>query len=292
MVWLILVSIVWAFSFGVIRSSLSDVDPSLVSFLRLALATLAAAPLLRAGGIPSRLRGQLILTGAVQFGMMYLAYIRAFEWLEAWEVAMLTITTPVFVALFDAVAERRLNRVFLAAACAAVLGGGIILWGGSPASPGFLKGLVLVQASNLFFAAGQVFYRSRMSRYPGLSDAGLIGLLYLGGIAATAVPAAASIGSVTRLSGAQLLSLGYLGLVSTAACFLMWNRGARLVNAGSLAAMNNAKIPLAVLASLVFFGERPDPERLITGFVLIAGGVAASRLLSGRSPGARGTEVQ
>jgi drug/metabolite transporter (DMT)-like permease len=56
-------------------------------------------------------------------------------------------------------------------------------------------------------------------------------------------------------------------------CFFWWNVGATRVNTGTLAAFNNAKIPLGVACSLVFFGERTDIPRLLIGGVLMAAGV-------------------
>ena len=63
--------------------------------------------------------------------------------------------------------------------------------------------------------------------------------------------------------------LAYLGVLASGICFFLWNRGATLVNPGTLAAMNNAKIPLMVICSLAFFGETPDWTRLLVGAVLM-----------------------
>ena len=38
--------------------------------------------------------------------------------------------------------------------------------------------------------------------------------------------------------------------------FFLWNVGATRVRSGTLAVMNNAKVPLAVVVSLAFFGEQ------------------------------------
>ena len=38
-----------------------------------------------------------VAIGAIQFGLMYLAYLAAFHSLAAYQIALLTIVTPIFV---------------------------------------------------------------------------------------------------------------------------------------------------------------------------------------------------
>jgi drug/metabolite transporter (DMT)-like permease len=52
--------------------------------------------------------------------------------------------------------------------------------------------------------------------------------------------------------------------------FFLWNLGATRVSAGTLAVMNNAKIPLAVACSLLFFGESASLPRLLLSLALLA----------------------
>ena len=64
-----------------------------------------------------------------------------------------------------------------------------------------------------------------------------------------------------------------LGVAASGLGFFLWNRGATRVSAGTLAAMNNVKIPLAVACSLVVFGEQADLPRLFLGGGLMASAV-------------------
>ena len=43
--------------------------------------------------------------------------------------------------------------------------------------------------------------------------------------------------------------------------FFLWNKGASMTNAGTLAAFNNAVVPLAVVCSFFVFGEIEEIER-------------------------------
>ena len=53
--------------------------------------------------------------------------------------------------------------------------------------------------------------------------------------------------------------------------FFLWNKGARQVNEGTLAVLNNLKMPLGILASLVLLGERTAYVRLLIGLILMGG---------------------
>jgi drug/metabolite transporter (DMT)-like permease len=74
-------------------------------------------------------------------------------------------------------------------------------------------------------------------------------------------------------SPAQWATIAYLGAVASGAGFFLWNVGAARVNAGALAAFNNAKIPLGIACSILVFGETADLARLFAGGALMAFGV-------------------
>ncbi|MBN2235355.1 MAG: EamA family transporter, partial [Opitutales bacterium] len=70
MIWLWIPTLLWAFSFGIIKHFLQGIDPVELAFVRLGLASLVFVPFLGRGrdwGI--RLR--YLLLGLVQFGLMY-----------------------------------------------------------------------------------------------------------------------------------------------------------------------------------------------------------------------------
>ncbi|HVZ65306.1 MAG TPA: EamA family transporter [Lacunisphaera sp.] len=270
MVYLIAVSFLWAFSFGLIKGRLAGIDSSFISAARLLLALLVFIPFLRLRGLRLKHAAALAGIGAIQFGLMYLAYNESFRYLAAWQVALFTITTPVLVTLLADALDRRFRPRALAAALLAVAGTAVIVW---QAPGGTLAGVLLVQASNLAFAAGQILYR-RVRQWPGLpSERQSFAWLYLGGFV-VAMAALFTGGDLTiTLKGSQLLTLAYLGLIASGLGFFLWNKGALQVNAGVLAVMNNAKVPLAVACSLLFFGESANLPRLLASLALLGAGV-------------------
>lgn len=272
-------TLLWAFSFGLIKNHLTALDPWLVASVRLALAAVAFAPWAVGRRPTAGIAARAAVLGGLQFGLMYGLYVAAFRFLAAHEVALWTIFTPLYVVLLTA-RERR-GRAWRAPAAAslAVAAAAVVLADGRIAAA--WEGVLLVQASNLCFAAGQVVYPRLATRAygrrenPPRDDAALLGWMYVGGAALATTLAVPSLaegqgGLPTR----AWFVLAYLGLVPTALGFALWNRGAARTGSGILAVANNLKIPLAVLVSWLVFGESVDPVRMLAGVGLAAAAVA------------------
>jgi drug/metabolite transporter (DMT)-like permease len=268
---LVLVSLVWAFSFSLIKRHLGGVDSTFVATTRLGLSLLVFLPLLRFRGLTVRTALGLAGIGALQFGVMYLAYIESFRYLRAYEAALFTITTPLFVTLLADALDRTLRPWALAAALLAVAGTAAIALKSTDLRL-TLAGLALVQFSNATFAAGQVFYRRLRARQPALRDHQVFALLYAGAFAVAAAAMATREVSID-LRTPQLLTLLYLGLLASGGGFFLWNVGATRVSAGTLAVMNNAKVPLGVAVALFAFGESASLPWLAVSLVLLGAAV-------------------
>ena len=99
MIYLIIVSILWSFSFGIIKYGLSGVDSSYISFIRSLIALLFFSSISIYNIKKFAIDFKLILIGALQFGLMYIFYIQSYAYLPAYLIATFTITTPIFVGL-------------------------------------------------------------------------------------------------------------------------------------------------------------------------------------------------
>lgn len=277
MMYLFVTSLIWAFSFGLIKNRLAGLDPSFVAFARLSLAFIAFAPLLRLKQLKAAVTLRLLGIGAVQYGLMYVAYIHAFRFLAAHEVALFTVFTPLFVTLIDDAFKKELSSKTFFAVLLAVAGGGIIKYHGLE-SGALWRGLLYVQAANLCFAFGQVAYRRVMPATQ--TDRSVFALLYCGAMLTTALFAAPQLGRIT-LSANEGITLLYLGLAASGLGFFLWNAGARRVSAGVLAIFNNLKIPLAILVSVLVFRESTDWIRLFAGGSLMVSALYINRKTSG-----------
>ncbi|MEC8420400.1 MAG: EamA family transporter [Verrucomicrobiota bacterium] len=285
MIYLTVVSIIWAFSFGLIGSSLEGLDSFLVATLRLGIASVVFLFFLKIRTIGAIDRMRLVLIGAIQFGVMYGCYMKAFQYIPSHVVAIFSITTPLYVVLIHNFRQKSFSKKFILVALLSVVGAGIIKAQSVP-SGDIWMGFSLMQIAGFAFAFGQVAYRDWKKMNPQVVDRSVFALLTLGGFF--------SVGcfcflltdfSCLNISLEQWQSVVYLGIVASGLGFFLWNKGATKVNPGTLAAFNNAVVPLAILCSLFVFEEieslgTEDLLRLVLGGSLILGAVAMSKSMA------------
>ena len=279
--YLAIVSIVWALSFGLIGQALSEVDPFFAATMRLGIAGLVFIPFLRWSKIPHGSHFILVGCGAVQFGVMYVCYMKAFQIApgQSHLVALFSILTPLYVVLINDLRKREFHPKYLYAALLAIAGAATI-----KARTGSMNSLWitfgLMQVAGLAFGFGQVYYRDWKRKHTEVKDHQIFALLYAGGFGVAAIACAFFTNwERTQLDAKQLQVLAYLGIVASGLGFFLWNKGAAICRAGTLAAFNNAVVPLAMACSLFIFGEGSGLEggailRLILGSALIIAAVA------------------
>jgi carboxylate/amino acid/amine transporter len=276
---LLIVSFIWAFSFGLIKTYLAGVDPSFVVFARMLIAFLVFAPFIRLEGIRRPLAVQFLFLGMFQFGVMYITYIYSYRFLMAYQVALYTIFTPIYVTLINDLLDRRFRLKVLLTALLAIAGTYIIVRKDIHLFE-LKAGFLLLQASNLCFASGQILYKKWMAKHPEIKDRNIFGLLYLGALLVTGLSA----GITTEwasidLSFKQGAILIYLGLLASGIGFFLWNFGARRTRAGTLAILNNMKVPLGVACSILFFHEEADLLKLLAGGGIILAALFLNEVL-------------
>ncbi|PKO15272.1 MAG: EamA family transporter [Chloroflexi bacterium HGW-Chloroflexi-10] len=273
MIYLLVVSLLWAFSFGLVKNQLAGLDANFIAAARLLVSLVVFLPFLRIKGLPRRQTAQLLMVGAIQYGIMYVAYNYAFQYLKAYEVALFTIFTPLYVTLINDGMRRKLHWVSLVATVLAIAGTAIVKRGGIIES-NILMGFLIVQISNLGFAYGQIYYKEIMNTLDAkeFNNRQVFGLLYLGGFLTAALSAAVfTPWQSFTITSNQILVLLYLGAIASGLGFFLWNVGARQVNNGALAIFNDLKIPLAVVVSLLFFGEQANVINLVLGGLIVVG---------------------
>lgn len=277
--YLLVVTLIQAFSFSLIGEYLAGhVDSYFAVLVRVLLAGLVFIPLTRWRSVePSFMRGMLVI-GALQFGVTYVCLYLSFRVLTVPEVLLFTILTPLHVTLIEDALNRRFNPWALVAALVAVLGAAVIRY--DRISPDFLMGFLLLQLANFTYAAGQVMYKHLVARHPSdLPHYRRFGYFYLGALLVV-LPAFLLFGKSNFLPEAPLqwAVLLFLGLVSTALGLYWWNKGACLVNGGTLAVMNNLHVPVGLLLNLLIWNEHEELGRLLLGGLVIIGAVWISRL--------------
>ena len=283
---LLAVTAIWSLSFGLV-GELKGLNPFLISTVRLGLATLCLVPFLRPGVLRRFDAARLCGIGAVQFGLMYITYISAYQFVPPYLVAIFSVFTPLWVIAIDSVIRRRLRPGFLVAALLATAGAALLKL---PPEAGnqWLWGFLLMQLANFSFALGQVFFREWKLRNPAIRESEVFGWLLLGGtaVAASALVAAgpAAARPLLEASATQIAILVPLGVVASGLGFFLWNYGASRVNTGVLAAANNLVVPAAAAFALVLRPVDPDWPTFLAGTGLVLGGLLLAHRIGKPSP--------
>lgn len=263
---LILVSILWAFSFGLIKGQLTGIDPSLVAAIRLTLCFVVFIPFLHLKAHQQKFK--LIILGAIQFGVMYWAYIKSYQYLPGYLVAVFTIFTPLYVMLFNAIIAGRAKATHWLPVVSSIIGAAVIVFK-QPEGSTWLTGILILQLANIVFAFGQVGYKHLINN--STSHMGNMAFMFMGAalFSGLIVAVTGSYQGLAQISQSQWMVLCYLGIIASGIGFCLWNYGAKQVSANTLAIMNNGYIPLAVIFSLTLFNESADIIRLVIGGSII-----------------------
>ena len=267
MIYLIIVSILWSFSFGIIKYGLSEVDSSYISFIRSVIALLFFSSISIYNIKKFALDLKLISIGALQFGFMYIFYIQSYAYLPAYLIATFTITTPIFIGLASKfIAHQSISKNGIYAISLVIIGS--FLMRINFVNPlDYWIGFLLIQFANLFFASGQILFKEWKIKNDGTDILHNFSQMFLGATLVTSLFYLFSSSGSNQLSSENLFALIFLGLISTGLGFLFWNLGSLKVTNDKLAVMNNLIIPIAILNSYFIFGEQIDSSTFVPGMI-------------------------
>lgn len=255
MAYLIAISILWSFSFGIIKYGLAGIDSSFISFARnvIALTFFSSVTIYNIKKFSFDLK--LVGIGALQFGLMYIFYIESYQYLPAYLIATFTITTPIYVVLASKYLNGNLlNRNGIYAILLVIIGSYLMRFN-SLNLEDFMLGFVLIQCANIFFATGQILFKKWNDKNKDKDIVHNFSQLFFGATLITSIFYFLGSSESAILTQSNLFSLLFLGIISSGIGFLMWNIGATKVSAEKLAIMNNAVIPIAIFNSYLIFGE-------------------------------------
>ena len=268
MKYLVLVSLLWSFSFGIIKYGLSEVDPFFISYTRnlIALVFFTSISLYQFKKFQWDIK--LVLIGAIQFGLMYVFYIQSYQYLPAYLIATFTITTPIFISIADKYFFKNLITLKDALAIFLVILASYLMRYNVTNPFEYWYGFLLIQCANFVFAWGQVWFKQWNSEHHNTDIISNFSQLFLGATIVTSSVYLSVSGSIIELTDTNLLALLFLGLFSTGIGFLLWNIGATKVNSYRLAVSNNLVIPIAILNSVAIFGESISLLLFLPGIIL------------------------
>jgi drug/metabolite transporter (DMT)-like permease len=247
------------------------IPPATLSALRLGLAVLALALVMRR---PPRLRGRLLAGLGVLVTTTLLLQSYGTLLSGAATGSLLTLLTPVFVALLAPVrlGEKTSRLQWLGIAIG--VAGAVVVIG--PAGAGSVPGDALLVAASLSWAAFTVFGAS-LVRERGALEVTMAASTWALPLIATAAAVELALGTSFHVSPGGALVIGYLGLGATALGWWAWYRGVERSPAAAAALPFLLQPVVGVGLSAAFLGARLGPGFVLGGVLVAAGMLVASR---------------
>ena len=268
MIYLILVSILWSFSFGIIKYGLAGIDSTFISLMRSLIALLFFASLTLYNFKKFSFDVRLILIGAIQFGLMYVLYIQSYQYLPAYLIATFTITTPIFIGIFSQLYDNMSFSSNGKLSIILVVIGSLMMRFNIVNPLDYWLGFFLIQCANVCFAIGQIMFKRWHSKNTSVNIIYNFSQMFFGAVLITSIFSLINSTNLSMLNTSNLYALLFLGLFSTGFGFLAWNIGATQVSNERLAVMNNAVIPIAIINSFLIFGETISLTLYLPGLIL------------------------
>ena len=266
--YLVLVSLLWSFSFGIIKYGLSEINPFFISYARNLIALVFFTSISVYQFKKFQWDSKLVLIGAIQFGLMYIFYIQSYQYLPAYLIATFTITTPIFISIADKYFFKNIITLRDTLAIFLVILGSYLMRYNVTNPLEYWYGFLLIQCANFVFAWGQIWFKQWNSEHPNTDIISNFSQLFLGATIVTSSVYLSVSDTMIELTDTNLLALLFLGLCSTGIGFLLWNIGATQVNSYRLAISNNLVIPIAIINSVLIFGESFSLLLFFPGVVL------------------------
>lgn len=287
---LLLMVLIWAVNFSVIKAALAELPPLAFNALRYPLAALVVlVALWRQGNLPlprpeHRLR--IVALGVLANVVYQLFFIFGMDRTRAGNASLLLAGTPIMTALFSAWAghERPSRRVWLGV-CGAVLGMVLIVASGG-GEMGFggetLSGDLIMIAASVAWSLYTVGARDMIAEYGPIPVTawtlciGSLGLVLLG------LPTLVRLdwGAVAPAAWGAVVYAGALGI---GLAYLIWNTAVHRIGNTRTATYSNLVPAVALVVAWVALGEQPQALQIV-GAAVIIGGISLAR--SSRGPSA------
>lgn len=283
---LLLVVVVWAGSFSVIKQLLDDgVAAGDIAILRYAIAAPGFAYILwRARGLPGLTRADAIRVAAA--GLLVVVGYHMFlnlgersttSGIAALVVALAPGLTMVlaFALGLDRISTRRVVGLAVAFTGVAIV---VALGSGSDLSFESAKGPLVVLGAPVAFALYNVILKPLLGRYDLLALTAATSLV--GTVGLTPFVRGSTVDTVVDATAGEAALLLYLGVLATLLGYIFWNAGLKGLGPTRAVTYAYAIPPLAVTFGAIFLDE-PVTIWLAVGGALVVGGIALAQRPAG-----------
>jgi drug/metabolite transporter (DMT)-like permease len=274
-------SSLWGGMYVVAKWGLGIIPPVLLSFLRVALASvvlLAVVRLTKPERSFSRAdRRRFLLLGAV-ITLTLTTQLVGTELTNASQSSLLTVLTPVFtLALGVVVLDESLARAKTAGMGLAIAGTTLVLAGQydlTNMAAGNAAGVVALLVASFAWAAYTVWGRDLVRTYSALETATYATVASTPMILVL-VPVEFAVRDVSlgpsAVTGLLVLAVLYLGVFSTAAAWYLWYKGLESVDSGTVAVFFFAQPVVGSALGAVVLDEQLGPLFFLGGALMAAG---------------------
>jgi drug/metabolite transporter (DMT)-like permease len=259
---LILMAIIWAVNFSVIKYAVQVLSPLAFTGLRVGIAAavlLGMAFVQRRAWPPRSDIITLIMLGVIGNGVYQLLFIEGLARTKVGNAVLIIAAAPAFIAIVSRLMGiERVRRRTLAGVALSICGVALVVYGSARADhrTATLIGTLLVFCGVLCWTTFTVFIQPLAVRVDPIQ---LSGLTMLGGTLALlfATPRALAATQWDKVGPAAWAALFYASVVSMVIAYLFWYRGLRVLGPTRTAIYGNLQPVIAIAVAWMFLHESP-----------------------------------
>jgi len=275
---MVLVVLIWAVNFTVIKIALREFSPLGFNGLRLAFSALLLIIVLAISGEGLHLKKEDIW-GALGLGVIghtayQLLFIHGLNWTKVSNTSIIMAMTPILIALLSTVLKHeRIHWAGWLGILMSLVGFYLVI---TKQGEGFqftwesIKGDLMIFAGNFFWAIYTVFSKPFLERISPLKWTSLtlaFGTVFY-------LPVAA--GDIMKISWKEVsfqgwASLFYSGVFAIALCYVIWYSSVKRIGNSKTAIYGNINVVFSVLIASVFLAERISSLQIVGALVIFAG---------------------
>lgn len=270
------VALIWGINVPVMKAGLAELDPFLFNAARLTLSALSLGLFslrepLGGGRLPWPTIALFALLSSVVYQVMFLWGMNA---TSASNTALIIATGPLWTTLLSRLAG--LERITRAGAIGlgVAFSGALLVTATGARGGGSLAGDLAVLAAMIVWAWATVLSRPMLEEISATRLAFLSTLLSIPFhwvFAAALGGEAAPLKTLSEVSGFGVFALVYSGALSTGIAYALWNTSVVRLGPARTAAYSYLVPVVALLVAWHFLSERPRPEQLLGGGLVLAG---------------------
>ena len=273
---LILVMTIWGSAFAITKATLSTMPPILFALLRFAVASLVLLPIAQLRGGRAKIRTPIALPTIVLMGLTgvtlyYVGYNISLSYISASQAVLIQSAIPAVTAFFAFLfLKERLTAKRMAGIAISLVGVAVVMIAAAPTggATNLLLGDALMAGTTILWAAYTILAK-RLAEYDQIvvtAYSTAAGTLLLLPIALWEVLNS----PVPGIPAHDWLSVLYLGAISSAGGYWLYNRSLRQLEASQTSAYINLMPVVGVATAVVFLGETLVLWQLLGGaFVLL-----------------------